>query len=78
VSKGKNLRIAFSPLTGNIFIGRTVKNGTEWGSVRAEVTADAVWAVCERVLRDGGTAISSGDGKKYRITVKELNDGGAR
>lgn len=70
--KTKKLKIAFSPLTGEIYIGHTIRNGTEWGSNQTCVTNDAVLAVCERVFRDGGKAICGSEGLKYRISVEVM------
>lgn len=70
--KAKKLQIAFSPLTGRIYIGTPVKNGTTWGADQTDVTNHAVFAVCERVFRDGGKATCGSEGLKYEITVKEV------
>lgn len=71
----KLLKIAASPLTGNIYAGTTVKGGKMWGKNKQDVTIDALVAVSDHVIRFGApVVISSADGTpEYKITVEKLN-----
>jgi hypothetical protein len=67
----KKLHIAASPLTGTIFAGTVLKNGT-WGAGKQDLTIEALVAVAEHAAHFGRPVeITGPDGKlKYRITVE--------
>lgn len=69
----KKLHIAASQLTGTIFAGTLLKNGT-WAAGKQDLTIEALVAVAEHALKFGKPVeISTADGKpKYRITVERL------
>lgn len=69
----KQLHVGCSPLTGTIFAGTTLKNGT-WASGKQDVTIDALVAVAQHAARFGKPIeISREDGTlEYRITVEKV------
>ena len=69
----KKLHIAASPLTGTIFAGTVLKNGT-WAAGKQDLTIEALVAVAEHGLKFGKPIeIGTPDGKpEYRITVERL------
>jgi hypothetical protein len=69
----KKLHIAASPLTGTIFAGTVLKDGT-WAAGKQDMTIEALVAVAEHGLRFGKQIeISTPDGKpEYSITVERL------
>lgn len=69
----KKLHIAASPLTGTIFAGSVLKNGT-WAAGKQDLTIEALVAVAEHGMKFGRPIeISMSDGKlEYRITVERL------
>ena len=69
----KKLHIGASPLTGTIFAGTVLKNGT-WAAGKQDLTIEALVAVAEHSLKFGKPVeISTPEGKpEYRITVERL------
>ena len=68
----KKMHIATSPLTGTIFCGTLLKNGT-WGAGKQDLTLEAIVAVAEHGLKFGKPIVISSDGKpKYKITVEKF------
>jgi hypothetical protein len=67
-------RIACSPLTGRIHMGRVSKDGTHFVGEKKDVTSDVLCSVIEKADFHGGTFDIEGAGKKWLVTVKEVND----
>ena len=70
----KNLHVANSPFTRNIYAGSVLKDGMTFGANQTDVTTECFVAVAKVCLaHDGGSTIISSNGKpRYEITVKEL------
>ena len=70
-----NLKVAISPLSGDIYAGTVIKGGL-WGKNKTNVTMDAICAVAEHGLKFGEPIIvSDGEGNGiYKITVEKLNN----
>lgn len=70
--------IDYSPLSGQINIGRVNKAGTMFTS-KEPLTLESVAAVCRYVLDryPEGMTLRSADGEGWEIDVKALRDGGA-
>jgi len=75
MSKGKQLHIAASQLTGTIFDGTLLQNGRVWGTGKQDVTIEALLAVAEHTLHFGEPVIlSHQDGTpEFKITVEKLS-----
>lgn len=70
----KKLHIGTSPLTGNIYVGTTLKDGT-WAANKQDVTIDALVAVAQHALKFGKPIEITCDGMiEYRITVEKFGD----
>lgn len=68
----KQLHVAASPLTNNIFCGTVLKDGMTWGANKTDVTGEACAAVAQHVLAVGGHITVTSNGKpKWEITVCE-------
>jgi len=69
----KEIKIAISPLTNNIYAGTVLKGG-RWGAGKQDVTVDALVAVAQHTIGFGAPVIvSQADGTPlYEITVKHL------
>lgn len=64
-------RIACSPLTGRINMGRVSKDGSHFVGNKQDVTSDVLRALVEKAEYHGGSFnIEAGD-KKWTVTVKE-------
>lgn len=69
----KQLRVACSPLTGNIFAGALLKDGMTWAANKQDVTMDALVAVAQHGINFGKPIEITANGKpEYRITVEKL------
>lgn len=70
----KELRVATSPLTNQIYAGHILKNGYTWAANKQDVTIDVLVAVAQHVLAFGAPVIiSKADGTpEYEITVCKL------
>lgn len=69
------LRVACSPLTAHIYIGKINKTGDSWlgKPAKVEVTGDACAAVAQHVIMQGGSTVVTANGiPKYEIIVKEI------
>ena len=64
-------RIATSPLTGRIHMGRVNAEGTYFLGRKRDVTSDVLRAVIEKAQFHGGTFEIEGGGKKWTATVSE-------
>lgn len=64
-------RIAVSPLTGRIFLGRVNKSGDAFVGEKQDVTSDVLRAVLEKAKFHGGHFDVEGGGKKWTVTVVE-------
>lgn len=62
-------RIACSPLTGRIHMGRVNKQGTAFVGEKRDVTSDVLRAVIEKAEFHGGTFEIEGGGQKWTVTV---------
>jgi len=69
-----NLKIAASPLTGKIYAGTLIRNGSMWGKNKTDVTMDCLIATIEHCLKFGNTVqISKPDGTvEFEIDVKDF------
>ena len=70
----KEIKVAVSPMTGVIYAGTTIRNGTAWGAGKQDVTIDALVAVAQHVLKFGAPVIiSKEDGTpEFEINVTKL------
>lgn len=62
-------RIAVSPLTGRIHMGRADKAGTSFVGEKRDVTSDVLRAVIEKAEYHGGSFDIEGGGEKWIVTV---------
>ena len=62
-------RIACSPLTGRIHLGRVSKGGTSFVGEKRAVTSDVLRAVIEKSEFHGGNFEIEGGGQKWTVTV---------
>ena len=68
----KKLHIGTSPITGTIYAGTILKNGT-WAANKQDVTIDALVAVAQHALKFGNPVeITCGGKLEYRITVEKF------
>ncbi len=72
----KQLKVATSPLTGKIYAGTTIKNGSMFGANKQDVTMDCLIATIEHCLKFGSTVqITKPDGTvDFEIDVKDLRN----
>lgn len=67
-------RIATSPLTGRIYIGRVNKSGDCFVGEKPDVTSDVLRAVVEKAEYHGGSFdIEAGD-RRWVVTVEEIEE----
>ena len=67
-------RIATSPLTGRIHIGRVNESGDCFVGEKRDVTSDVLRAVVEKAEYHGGSFdIEAGD-RRWIVTVEELEE----
>lgn len=62
-------KIACSPLTGRIHMGRVNKAGNAFTGEKKDVTSDVLCAVIEKADFHGGTFEIEGGGQKWTVTV---------
>jgi hypothetical protein len=67
-------RIACSPLTGRINLGRVNKAGDSFIGEKEDVTSDVLRAVIEKADFHGGSFDIEGGGKKWMVTVREVGN----
>jgi hypothetical protein len=67
-------RIACSPLTGRINLGRVNKAGSSFVGEKEDVTSDVLRAVIEKADFHGGSFDIEGGGKKWMVTVREVGN----
>ena len=65
-------RIACSPLTGRIHIGRTNAAGTVFVGEKRDVTSDVLRAIIEKAEFHSGTFDIEGGGRKWIVVVTKL------
>lgn len=63
-------RIACSPLTGRIHMGRVNKTWTAFVGQKQDVTSDVLRAVIEKAEFHGGTFEIEGGDRKWIVTVR--------
>jgi hypothetical protein len=69
------LRIACSPLTARIYVGKINKAGDGWlgKPEKLDVTGDACAAVAKHAIMNGGSTVVTANGvPRYEIIVKEI------
>ena len=67
------MRIACSPLTGRIFMGRVNKAGNAFIGNKADVTSDVLKALIDKADYHGGKfEIQGSDGTLFTVTVAAL------
>ena len=64
-------RIATSPLTGRIHLGRVNKYGTAFVGEKQDVTSDVLKAVIDKAEFHGGTFDIEGGGEVWDVIVKK-------
>ena len=72
-----NYKIATSPLSGRIFLGKINRKGDTWldNPPKVDVTGDACAAVAIHTLMEGGKTIVTANGKPmYEITARKVVD----
>lgn len=62
-------RIAVSPLTGRVHLGRVNKVGNAFVGEKRDVTSDVLRAVLEKAEYHGGAFDIEGGGKTWTVTV---------
>ena len=62
-------RIATSPLTGRIHMGRVNKQGSAFVGEKRDVTSDVLRSVIEKAEFHGGSFEIEGGGQKWTVTV---------
>lgn len=62
-------RIACSPLTGRIHMGRVNKQGNAFVGEKKDVTSDVLRSVIEKAQFHGGSFDIEGGGEKWVVTV---------
>ena len=67
-------RIATSPLSGRIHMGRVNRQGTAFTGEKRDVTSDVLCAVIEKAEFHGGSFEIEGGGQKWTVTVKKEAD----
>lgn len=65
-------RIACSPLTGRIHMGRVNKAGTSFVGEKRDVTSDVLKSVIDKAEYHGGSFEIKGDGQKWTVTVQKV------
>ena len=65
-------RIACSPLTGRIHMGRVNKAGNAFIGEKVDVTSDVLCAVIEKAAYHGGTFEIEGGGQKWTVTIQQV------
>ena len=72
----KAIKVAASPLTGKIYAGTIVRNGSMFGPNKQDVTMDCLIATIEHCLKFGSTVqITKLDGTvDFEIDVKDLRE----
>jgi len=69
-------RIATSPLTGRIFMGRTNQSGSAFVGEKADVTSMVLGALIEKAEFHGGEfEIEGSDGSSWSVSVKRIEGG---
>jgi len=70
-----NLKIGFSPLTGKVYLGKTLKSDPNmWSEGKRDITNNFLQVVLNKF--EPGTETGITDGKKqYFITVREVEKG---
>ena len=63
-------RIACSPLTGSIYMGRVTKDGTAFAGAKTDVTSDVLGAIIEKADFHGGSFEVEDGSRKWTVTVK--------
>ena len=66
------LRLAKGVITDNVYVGKLNKKGDSWLN-KVDITNDFITAVLER-WSGYSEEIIRGDGKKFRISVKEIEE----
>lgn len=63
-------RIACSPLSGHIHLGRVNKDGTAFTGDKRDVTSDVLGAVIDKAKFHGGSFdVQDGNGNRWVVTV---------
>ena len=62
-------RIACSPLTGTIYMGRVSKDGMHFVGEKRDVTSDVLGALIEKADFHGGQFEVEGGGRKWIVTI---------
>ena len=65
-------RIATSPLSGRIHIGKVNASGTAFVGQKRDVTSDVLLAVLEKAAFHGGGFEIQGAGRRWTVTVAEV------
>lgn len=66
-------RIACSPLSGHIHIGRVNKDGTAFTGPKREITSDVLGAVIDKAKFHGGSFdVQDSNGNRWVVTVEKL------
>jgi len=67
-------RIATSPLTGRIHLGRVNKSGDSFAGEKRDVTSDVLRAVVEKAEYHGGSFDIESGSRRWVVTVEEVKE----
>ena len=70
MNSNNKIRIGCSPLTGTIYAGSVLKNGT-WGNNKCDVTQEAVRAVAQNLLQTNEVLQFQYEGDWYELAVRK-------
>lgn len=68
------LRVACSPLTGNIYAGRIRKDGRTWCDGKQDVTSDVIGAIIAKIGANKTIEVRENGVVKFEISVKEIKE----
>lgn len=69
----QEFKVGCSPLTGRLFAGKILKNGT-WGQTKYDVTDTAVGAVAQHLLQLEEKVQFNYKGELYELKVEKVVD----
>ena len=71
-------RIACSPISGRIYMGRVDKTGSHFTGQKQDVTSDVLRCIVEKAEFHGGTFEIKAADKSWTVTVKATGQEGGK